>query len=113
MVERLNVLDDSGARSQKTDADFLKEMTRLFGEDADQRALIIRGGIILQEQKLPPLIKIKPSDFQLLPTCKAASWSELKQPIGADPAALQRMIQGSGQSSGQGPAKPGRNKRSF
>tara|TARA_R110002111_G_scaffold262869_1_gene342148 strand:- start:61598 stop:65935 length:4338 start_codon:yes stop_codon:yes gene_type:complete len=109
MIERLDLLAGSGSSSQQTDAEFLKEMSRLFGEETNQNALAIRGGIILQEQKLPPLIKIEPVHFQLLPTCKAASWSELKQPLGADPVALQAMIQGGEKS----PEKTGRIKRAF
>ena len=109
MVERLNLLDDSKASSQKTDMGFSKEMAFLFGDEADQGALAIRGGIILQEQKLPPLVKIKSSHFQLLPTCKAASWSGLKQHIGADSVALEKMILGGGQSQN----KSKRIKRAF
>ncbi|QDT42620.1 Serine/threonine-protein kinase PrkC [Gimesia alba] len=99
MVERLHVQD--GVGTQKSQAEFSSELRRLFGDEADQHALSIRGGIILQEQKLPPLVKIEPVHFQLLPTCKAASWSDLKEPLGADPAELQTMIQGGNQSPGK------------
>lgn len=109
MVERLHVQAGNRGRSQTPEAEFSKEMTRLFGEEADERGLTIRGGIILQEQKLPPLIKIDPAHFQLLPTCKAASWSDLKQSLGADPAVLQAMIQGGSHS----PGNKGRIKRAF
>tara|TARA_R110002095_G_scaffold105799_2_gene92586 strand:- start:3365 stop:7699 length:4335 start_codon:yes stop_codon:yes gene_type:complete len=109
MIEKLDLLAGSGSSSQQTDAEFLKEMSRLFGEETNQRALAIRGGIILQAQKLPPLVKIEPVHFQLLPTCKAASWSELKQPLGADPVALQAMILGGEKN----PEKTGRTKRAF
>jgi len=109
MIERLDVLAGNASSSQQTDAEFLKEMSRLFGEETNQHALAIRGGIILQEQKLPPLVKIEPVHFQLLPTCKAAVWSELKEPLGADPVALQAMIQGGEKS----PEKTGRIKRAF
>ncbi|MCA9016288.1 MAG: hypothetical protein KDA77_13230, partial [Planctomycetaceae bacterium] len=109
MVERLDVLGGNGSGSQKTDAEFSQEMTRLFGDEADQRALSIRGGILLQDPKLPPLVKIDPIHFQLLPTCKAASWSDLKQSLGADPAVLQTMVQGGSQT----PDQRGRIKRAF
>jgi hypothetical protein len=109
MVERLQVLAGNRGGPQKSEAEFSKEMTRLFGDEADQRGLTIRGGIILDEQKLPPLVKIDPAHFQLLPTCKAASWSDMKQPLGADPALLQAMIQGGSQS----PGNKGRIKRAF
>lgn len=99
MVERLNLLEAGTTGSQKPDTDFSKAMASLFGVEADQRALSIAGGILLQEQKLPPLVKIKSSHFQLLPTCKAASWSGLKQHIGANPVALEKMILGDGQDS--------------
>jgi hypothetical protein len=109
LIERLDILAGSASSSQQTDAEFLKEMSRLFGEETNQHALAIRGGIILQEQKLPPLVKIEPIHFQLLPTCKAAGWSELKEPLGADPVELQAMIQGGEKS----PEKTGRIKRAF
>ena len=99
MVERLHVHDGAGA--QKSEADFSNEMRRLFGDEANQHALSIRGGILLQEQKLPSLVKIDPVHFQLLPTCKAARWSDLKGPLGADPAELQTMVQGGSQSPGK------------
>ncbi|WP_298869269.1 serine/threonine-protein kinase [uncultured Gimesia sp.] len=99
MVERLNLLDKSNTNSQKTAAGFSKEMAMLFGAEADQGALAVSGGIMLLEQKLPPLVKIKSSHFELLPTCKAARWSGLKKHIGADPVALEKMILGSGQDS--------------
>ncbi|WP_339734688.1 protein kinase [uncultured Gimesia sp.] len=101
MVERLQVLGGTSAGSQNSGVEFSNEMKRLFGDEADHRALSIRGGIIFQEQKLPPLVKIDPAHFQLLPTCKAASWSDLKQQLGADPALLQAMVQGGSQNSGQ------------
>lgn len=109
MVERLQMLGGPGVGPSKPVVEFSNEMKRLFGNEADQRELSIRGGIILKEQKLPPLVKIDPVHFQLLPTCKAASWSELKQPLGADLAVLQAVIQGSSQSPGQ----PRRTKRAF
>ena len=109
MVERLNLLEGGKAGSPKPNTDFSKAMASLFGNEADQGALSIKGGIILQEQKLPPLVKIKSSDFQLLPTCKAASWSGLKQHIGANPVALEKMILGGGQNL----KKVDRKKRAF
>ncbi|MFK7778022.1 MAG: hypothetical protein QM501_07825, partial [Gimesia sp.] len=102
MIERLNLLEGSNAGSQTSSTKFSKALASLFGNEADQGALSIKGGIILQDQKLPPLIKIKSSHFQLLPTCKAASWSGLKQHIGANPVALEKMILG---SSGQQKSK--------
>ncbi|MCH9656172.1 MAG: protein kinase [Planctomycetes bacterium] len=109
MVERLNLLDNSNTNSQKTATGFSKEMAMLFGDEADQDALAVTGGVMLLEQKLPPLVKIKSSHFELLPTCKAARWSGLKKHIGADPVALEKMILG----RGQGSKKSERTKRSF
>lgn len=109
MVERLNLLASNGTGSQSSGSEFLQEMKNLFGVDANQRPLASPGGIILQEQKLPPLVKIKSRDFQLLPTCKAASWSELKKPIGADMSELEQTFKGSSKSR----AKPERNKLAF
>ncbi|QDT97749.1 serine/threonine protein kinase [Gimesia aquarii] len=109
MIERLNLLADSGNNSQTTSAAFSKGMKNLFGEEVTQRPLASPGGIILQEQKLPPLVKIMSSDFQLLPTCKAATWSELKQPIGAKLSELEQNLKESSNSR----SKPGRNKLAF
>ena len=83
-------------------------MKSLFGADADQHELTMRGGVILQDEKLPPVIKLQPVHFQLLPTCKAANWSELNQPLGADPVVLQKIIEGK-----QNQDKSGRLKRAF
>lgn len=94
MIERLNLFAENGSGSQTNKATFLQEMAKLFGTDANQRALAIQGGIILEEQKLPPLVKIKPTHLRLLPTCKAANWSELKQPIGADVTELENIQKG-------------------
>ncbi|QDU11408.1 serine/threonine protein kinase [Gimesia aquarii] len=109
MIERLNLLAESGNASQSTSTTFLEAMKSLFGEEVTQRPLVSPGGIILQEQKLPPLVKIMSSDFQLLSTCKAATWSELKQPIGANLSELEQNLKGSSNSR----SKPGRNKLAF
>ena len=107
MVERLNLLKSSISPSSKTDAGFSKEMALLFGNEADLGALTTVGGIMLKERKLPSLVKIKSSHFELMPTCKAASWSGLKQQIGADAVALEKMILGSDEG------KASRIKRAF
>lgn len=108
MVERFNAIDRATGNSPGAGNDFSAGMKSLFGTDAEQHELSMRGGIILQDQKLPPLVKLQPVHFQLLPTCKAATWSALKQPLGADPAVLQKIIEGK-----QGQDKSGRLKRAF
>lgn len=109
MVEKLNLLAEKGSASQTGNSNgFLKGMEEMFGTEANQHTLALRGGIILQEQKLPPLVKIKPTHFRLLPTCKAANWSELKQPIGVNLSEWEKIQKGS-----PGPDKSGRIKRAF
>ncbi|WP_417383911.1 serine/threonine protein kinase [Gimesia sp.] len=108
MVERFNAIDRATGSSSGAGNDFSADMKNLFGADADQNELSMRGGVILQDQKLPPIVKLQPVHFQLLPTCKAATWSELKQPVGADPTVLQKIIEGK-----QSQDKSGRLKRAF
>ncbi|QDT89238.1 serine/threonine protein kinase [Gimesia algae] len=108
MVERFNATDRATGGSPGAGKEFSADMKSLFGADADQHELSMRGGVILQDQKLPPLVKLQPVHFQLLPTCKAATWSALKQPLGADPAVLQKIIEGK-----QSQDKSGRLKRAF
>ncbi len=109
MVERLQALGESGSLSAGAGGDFEQTLAQVFGDQADQHALAMPGGVLLQEQKLPPLTKIQPVHFRLLPACKAATWSDLKQPLGADPVALQAMLEGNPQDR----AKAARKKRSF
>jgi hypothetical protein len=109
MVERLQALGESGSLSAGAGGDFEQTLAQVFGDQADQHALTMPGGVLLQEQKLPPLTKIQPVHFRLLPACKAATWSDLKQPLGADPVALQAMLEGNPQDR----AKAARKKRSF
>ncbi|QDT26940.1 serine/threonine protein kinase [Gimesia panareensis] len=106
MVERLKALGDSGSLSG---GEFEQTLSRLFGNLAEQHSLTIPGGILLQDQKLPPLVKIQPTHFKLLPACKAATWTDLKQPLGADPVALQAMIEGKPEDR----EKAARKRRSF
>lgn len=108
MVERFNAINRATGSGSGAGNDFSADMKSLFGADADQHELSMRGGVILQDQKLPPVVKLQPVHFQLLPTCKAATWSELKQPVGADPAVLQKIIEGK-----QSQDKSGRLKRAF
>lgn len=108
MVERFNAINRATGSASGSGNDFSADMKSLFGADADQHELTMRGGVILQDQKLPPVIKLQPVHFQLLPTCKAASWSELNQPLGADPVVLQKIIEGK-----QNQDKSGRLKRAF
>ncbi|MAX37162.1 MAG: hypothetical protein CME33_11445 [Gimesia sp.] len=108
MVERFNVIDRAGGSSPGAEKEFSAEMASLFGEEADLHELSSRGGVIFQEQKLPPLVKLQPTHFQLLPTCKAATWSDMQQPLGADPVVLQKIIEGR-----QNQEKSGRIKRAF
>jgi len=108
MVERFNVIDRASGNSPGAEKEFSAEMASLFGEEADQHELSSRGGVIFQEQKLPPLVKLQPTHFQLLPTCKAATWSNMQQPLGADPVVLQKIIEGR-----QNQEKSGRIKRAF
>lgn len=100
MVERLRLQE--GVESSPGDAEFQKFMAQQFGEEADHRPLAIRGGVMFKQQKLPPLVKIEPKHFELLTTCKAAGWSDLKQPLGADLGVLQALLEGGSQSGGPG-----------
>jgi len=108
MVERFNAINRASGSASGTGDEFSAEMKSLFGADADQHELSMRGGVILQDQKLPSIVKLQPVHFQLLPTCKAATWSELKQPVGADPIVLQKIIEGK-----QSQDQSGRLKRAF
>jgi serine/threonine protein kinase len=109
MVERLQAVGDPGSLSGGADRRFQETLTRLFGAESEQHSLTMPGGILLEEQKLPSLVKIQPVHFRLLPACKAATWTDLQQSLGADLTALQAMIEGKPQER----AKAERKKRAF